>query len=204
MSFPLTSLLCATIRQYVSGVSARAIFTRTSISLRASIAPKYVACKHLHSSTIHSIKMAISSATNVTQQVIINNTQKSKNHSAIVPDFAESCSHPQGDGLYILPMGGCGEIGMNANLYYHKGAWLMVDLGNMMSDHVGDSIDYIVPDMSFIVERCEKLAGLVITHGHEDHIGFFTVLCYYPSCLFFLFLSVAFHVIFYLKYIRIF
>ncbi len=71
--------------------------------------------------------------------------------------------------LYFLPLGGAGEIGMNLNLYHYNGKWLMVDLGVSFERTLG--MDVIMPDPSFIEERKKDLLGLVITHGHEDHIG---------------------------------
>ncbi len=73
--------------------------------------------------------------------------------------------------LWFLPLGGTGEIGMNLNLYGHDGAWLMVDLGVTFADERSSGIDLIMPDIGFIEERRENLAGLVLTHAHEDHIG---------------------------------
>jgi len=73
--------------------------------------------------------------------------------------------------LLFLPLGGCGEIGMNLNLYGHAGKWLMVDLGITFGKDDTPGVDVIMPDPSFIVERRDQLAGLVLTHAHEDHIG---------------------------------
>ncbi|MEQ8357780.1 MAG: ribonuclease J [Kiloniellaceae bacterium] len=73
--------------------------------------------------------------------------------------------------LYFIPLGGTGEIGMNLNLYGHKGAWLMVDLGITFSDGKLPGVDVLMPDPSFIEERRDDLAGLILTHAHEDHIG---------------------------------
>ena len=73
--------------------------------------------------------------------------------------------------LLFLPLGGCGEIGMNLNLYGHAGKWLMVDLGITFGKDATPGIDIIMPDPAFIVERRQDLAGLVLTHAHEDHIG---------------------------------
>ncbi|MEQ9609223.1 MAG: ribonuclease J [Kiloniellaceae bacterium] len=73
--------------------------------------------------------------------------------------------------LYFVPLGGTGEIGMNLNLYGHKGAWLMVDLGIIFGDPRLPGIDVEMPDPEFIVQRREDLAGLILTHAHEDHIG---------------------------------
>jgi len=75
------------------------------------------------------------------------------------------------DDLLFVPLGGSGEIGMNANLFHHNDQWLMVDLGISFPDETMPGIDVVLPDLSFIEERRDKLAGLVITHGHEDHLG---------------------------------
>ncbi|MEA1673917.1 ribonuclease J [Nitrospirillum sp. BR 11163] len=75
------------------------------------------------------------------------------------------------DALYFLPLGGSGEIGMNLNLYHHAGKWLMVDLGVSFGDDAAPGVDVVMPDPEFIAERREDLAGLVLTHAHEDHLG---------------------------------
>lgn len=73
--------------------------------------------------------------------------------------------------LLFLALGGSGEIGMNVNLYGCDGKWVMVDLGMTFADPAYPGIDLILPDLSFIEERRKDLLGIVITHGHEDHIG---------------------------------
>ncbi len=78
---------------------------------------------------------------------------------------------PGREDLWFLPLGGTGEIGMNMNLYGHDGAWLMVDLGVTFADDKLPGIDLIMPDPGFIEARRNSLAGLVLTHAHEDHIG---------------------------------
>ncbi len=73
--------------------------------------------------------------------------------------------------LLFVALGGSGEIGMNVNLYGCDGKWIMVDLGMTFADPAYPGIDLILPDLSFIEERRKDLLGIVITHGHEDHIG---------------------------------
>jgi len=83
----------------------------------------------------------------------------------------EATGEPGENELLFLSLGGAGEIGMNLNLYGHAGAWLMVDLGITFGDDETPGIDVIMPDPTFIEERADTLAGLVLTHAHEDHIG---------------------------------
>lgn len=78
---------------------------------------------------------------------------------------------PASDDLVFLPLGGTGEIGMNLNLYGHAGAWLMIDLGITFADDRVGGLDVLMPDPAFIEARRDQLAGLVLTHAHEDHIG---------------------------------
>jgi ribonuclease J len=73
--------------------------------------------------------------------------------------------------LAFLPLGGTGEIGMNLNLYRCGGTWLAVDCGMGFGGSENPEVDIMVPDPSFIAERRDRLAGLVITHAHEDHLG---------------------------------
>ncbi|EMD84283.1 ribonuclease J [Pacificimonas flava] len=73
--------------------------------------------------------------------------------------------------LIFLPLGGSGEIGMNVNLYGCQGKWIMVDLGMTFSDPAYPGVELVLPDLQFIEERRDDLLGIVLTHGHEDHIG---------------------------------
>ncbi|NSL93380.1 ribonuclease J [Acetobacter syzygii] len=77
----------------------------------------------------------------------------------------------QNGDLAFLPLGGTGEIGMNLNLYRQGDTWLAIDCGIGFSGNDTPEAEILVPDPAFIVERRNKLAGLVITHAHEDHIG---------------------------------
>jgi ribonuclease J len=78
--------------------------------------------------------------------------------------------------LVFAPLGGVGEIGMNLSIYglgdERPRTWLAVDcgIGFASEEHV-PGVDLVLPDIRFLVEERKNLAGLVITHGHEDHIG---------------------------------
>jgi len=71
----------------------------------------------------------------------------------------------------FLPLGGTGEIGMNLNLYRCDGRWLAVDCGIGFGGPEHPEVDIMMPDPGFLAERRDRLAGMVITHAHEDHIG---------------------------------
>jgi len=81
-----------------------------------------------------------------------------------------------GDGeLVFLALGGLGEIGMNVYLYGYgppsARKWLMVDLGITFPHEAEPGADVVLPDLRFIAAERASLAGLVLTHAHEDHIG---------------------------------
>ena len=76
-----------------------------------------------------------------------------------------------GNELLFLALGGSGEIGMNVNLYGTQGKWVMVDLGLTFSDPSYPGVELILPDLDFIEKNRKDLLGIVLTHGHEDHIG---------------------------------
>ena len=73
--------------------------------------------------------------------------------------------------LRIIPLGGLGEIGKNITLYEYEGEMLLVDCGMAFPDDDMPGIDIVIPDFSYVLENKDKIKGLVVTHGHEDHIG---------------------------------
>jgi ribonuclease J len=80
-----------------------------------------------------------------------------------------------GDELVFMALGGLGEIGMNVYLYgfgpERNRQWLMVDLGITFPHEAEPGADVVLPDLRFIIGEKHALAGLVLTHAHEDHIG---------------------------------
>ncbi|AUG77266.1 ribonuclease [Kitasatospora sp. MMS16-BH015] len=73
--------------------------------------------------------------------------------------------------LRITPLGGLGEIGRNMTVFEHAGRLLIVDCGVLFPEAEQPGIDLILPDFSSIRDRLDKIDGIVLTHGHEDHIG---------------------------------
>jgi ribonuclease J len=73
--------------------------------------------------------------------------------------------------LKIIPLGGLGEVGKNMMVYEYNDQILVVDAGMMFPENDMLGVDYIIPDFEYLLDKSDKVAGIVITHGHEDHIG---------------------------------
>src|SRR5258708_580365 len=80
-----------------------------------------------------------------------------------------------GPELLFAPLGGVGEIGMNLALYGigegGKRTWMVVDIGVSFAGDDLPGVDLIMPDIAFLIEQRKNIAGLVLTHAHEDHFG---------------------------------
>lgn len=77
----------------------------------------------------------------------------------------------QNNKLRIIPLGGLGEVGKNMMAYEINDQILLVDAGLMFPDNDMLGVDYIIPDFEYLHNKGNKIAGIIITHGHEDHIG---------------------------------
>lgn len=73
--------------------------------------------------------------------------------------------------LIFIPLGGAEQFGANLNVYGTEGKWLAVDMGIGFADDYYPGVDILLPDPAFLEENRKNLAGIIITHAHEDHIG---------------------------------
>ncbi len=73
--------------------------------------------------------------------------------------------------LKIIPLGGLGEVGKNMTVYEYGNDILVVDAGMMFPDNDMIGIDYIIPDFEYLKRNANRVRGIIITHGHEDHTG---------------------------------
>ena len=73
--------------------------------------------------------------------------------------------------LKIIPLGGLGEVGKNMTAYEFQNQILVVDAGIMFPHNDMIGIDYIIPDFEYLLDKADRVVGIIITHGHEDHIG---------------------------------
>lgn len=75
------------------------------------------------------------------------------------------------DELVFIPLGGSEQFGANLNVYAYQGKYIAIDCGMGFADEYYPGVDILLPDPQFLENRSKHLAGLIITHAHEDHIG---------------------------------
>ena len=73
--------------------------------------------------------------------------------------------------LKIIPLGGLGEIGLNMMVFEYGGTLFVVDAGLMFPEDYMLGVDFVIPDMGYLRQNESRVAGIVLTHAHEDHIG---------------------------------
>ncbi len=98
---------------------------------------------------------------------------RAKNGRAVSHPHPELQKPPKLDprDLRVVALGGLGEIGRNMTVFEHAGKLLIVDCGVLFPEEHQPGVDVILPDFSWIRDRLDQVVGVVLTHGHEDHIG---------------------------------
>ena len=86
------------------------------------------------------------------------------------PELSAPPALPSG-GLRVIPLGGLGEVGRNMTVFEYDGRLLIVDCGVLFPEENHPGVDLILPDFDAIRDRLDDVDALVLTHGHEDHIG---------------------------------
>ncbi|GGO75304.1 ribonuclease J [Nocardioides deserti] len=86
------------------------------------------------------------------------------------PELSAPRALPKG-GLRVIPLGGLGEVGRNMTVFEHEDRLLVVDCGVLFPEDHHPGVDLILPDFGPIRDRLDQVEALVLTHGHEDHIG---------------------------------
>lgn len=88
-----------------------------------------------------------------------------------VNDFQNINTIIENKELRVIPLGGLGEIGMNCMILETNEDIILIDCGVLFSDLDHFGIEFAIPDFSYLLDRKEKVRGVILTHGHEDHIG---------------------------------
>ncbi|MDK6831294.1 MBL fold metallo-hydrolase, partial [Pauljensenia sp. UMB8040A] len=78
---------------------------------------------------------------------------------------------PLRDAVRIVPLGGLGEVGRNCNVLEYQGKLVVADCGVLFPEEAQPGVDLILPNLDYLEDRLEDIAAIVLTHGHEDHIG---------------------------------
>ncbi len=113
-------------------------------------------------------KTAAKTTKSNTKSTTKKTTSKKQNNSAPKQKQTQKLSSLP---VKIIPLGGLGEIGKNITLYEYNGDMLLVDCGMTFPDEDTPGVDSVIPDFTYVLENKDKIKGLVVTHGHEDHIG---------------------------------
>lgn len=108
---------------------------------------------------------------NNTKKSSKNNTTKKRKQTSSKKQTNRKNSNKNALPLRVIPLGGLNEIGKNITLYEYGNDIILVDCGMAFPDDDLPGVDIVIPDFTYIVKNKDRVRGLVVTHGHEDHIG---------------------------------
>lgn len=108
---------------------------------------------------------------NKTQRVRRDREKDARTHDNESTDSAQPKTRKGKKPVRILFLGGVGEIGKNMTAIEYGNDIIVIDAGDTFPDEEMPGVDLVVPDASYLVERKDKIRGILLTHGHEDHIG---------------------------------
>ena len=91
-------------------------------------------------------------------------------NQSVIPDVSPAT-------LEVIPLGGLGEFGMNMMALTWEDSTILVDAGVMFPDPDQLGVDLIIPDLTYVEARRASIKALVLTHGHEDHVGSTVEIC---------------------------
>ena len=116
-------------------------------------------------------EMKIKVKTSDTEKRKQNNTKKNSNANTKPTNKSESTRKNSKSTLRIMPLGGLNEIGKNFTAFEYNNTIMIVDCGMSFPEDEMYGIDIVIPDFDYIAENSAKIKGMILTHGHEDHIG---------------------------------
>ncbi|MEI6579634.1 MAG: MBL fold metallo-hydrolase, partial [Eubacteriales bacterium] len=101
-----------------------------------------------------------------------NNNSPNRHYSqAKNANQKKASSENETSSLKIAFLGGLNEVGKNMTLYEYGGDMMLVDCGMAFPDQDMLGVDIVLPDFTFVERNADKIRGIIVTHGHEDHIG---------------------------------